>query len=82
MQVMKYVMNRAKGKFLLIPLFMNHSEVHGDWTSAGFVSFKHKVDEYGDILITPTCYGRSESLGLKSAEGDTSYLETALASRY
>ena len=83
MRDMKYVMNKDLGKFLLIPdIGIAHSEVNGEWTSAGFVSFSTRdVDECENVLIKPTCYGKSVSLGLKCEDGDTEYMEVSLQHR-
>lgn len=83
MRDLKYVMNKELGKFILIPdIGIAHSEIDGNWTSAGFVSFSTRdTDDCGNVLVKPTCYGKSVSLGLKCEEGDTEYMERSLMDR-
>ncbi len=84
MKDMKYVMNKDECKFLLIPdIGMKHSDVVGNWTSAGFVSFHFDgVDECGNPKITPVCYGESVSLGLKSHVDDSKLMFISMKNRH
>lgn len=84
MRDMKYVMNREKGTFLLIPdIGMAHSDVPGDWTSAGYVSFStNEKDDSGNTIVKPTCHGKSVSLGLTSHPDDTIFMEIGLKDRW
>lgn len=84
MRDMKYVMNREKGIFLLIPdIGMNHSDVPGNWTSAGFVSFNtDEKDEYGITIVKPRCHGKSVTLGLSSHPDDTRFMEISMKDRW
>lgn len=49
-----------------------HNEMAGmrNVTSAGFVDFFHKENEYGEIEIKAKCYGSSYSLGIESKPED------------
>jgi|WetSurMetagenome_2_1015567.scaffolds.fasta_scaffold06619_11 hypothetical protein len=69
---MKYVLNKDSLEFVLIPnIGMHHSDVRGNWTSAGFVNLvTDEKDEYGQSIIRPVCYGKSISLDLESHKED------------
>lgn len=84
MKDMKYVMNAEEMKFVLIPdIGMNHSDIPGDWTSAGFVHFdSSEKDGCGNVVIKPKCYGKSVSLGLSCGENDQSIMEIAFKERW
>ncbi len=84
MRDMKYVMNKEKGTFLLIPdIGMSHCDVPGEWTSAGFVSFStRETDECGNVIVKPVCYGESVTLKLKSCKEDTHLMELAMKDRW
>jgi hypothetical protein len=79
MREMKYVMNADTLKFLIFPDTLQHSEVAGKWTSAGFVNFYLKKE--GDLehpFIQVRCYGESVSLKLKMGVEDEDIINSAL----
>lgn len=72
---MKYVLNsESPCRFVIFPSFMNHSDICGNWTSAGFIKFYEK-----DGSVKIHCYGKSTSLGLSSDEEDTTIIQRQLS---
>ena len=72
---MKYVLDNESLRFVLIPLHMKHSDIQGYWTNAGFVNI---YKEEGKYEMSVYCYGKSESLGLKSSERDSMVIRNAI----
>ena len=63
---MKYVLNQNTKMYCIIPDYMKHSDVKGNWTNAGMISFTSKKDSYDDDITIVECFGESISLNLKS----------------
>lgn len=75
---MKYNLNCISGDFVLFPITVNHCDVRGNWSSAGFVSFSDEIDEHGTKHIKANCFGRSDSLNLSSNLNDSSIISNYL----
>ena len=68
----KYVI--VGGSAIVFSAAIQHSDMVGyneKCDGAGFVTFRSKVDEWGDTIITAHCYGKSISLGIDSREEDS-----------
>ncbi len=78
MTKMKYNLNCLNEDFVLFPITVNHCDVKGNWSSAGFVTFTHERDEYGTTWTKANCFGRSDSLNLSSDEKDSSIISNYL----
>ena len=71
----KYVMNSesSPARFVLIPdIGMKHSDIAGNWTSAGFASIGYDNSTHRFMC---DCYGESVSLGLTAGKEDNIIIE-------
>lgn len=77
---MKYVIFED-GTFVLLPKTMKHSDaaVMGRIKSAGFCRLTTQVNTYGEERLRASCWGKSETLKLKSnPKEDEAIINSAL----
>jgi hypothetical protein len=79
MNTMKYVLNSHTGKFVFLPKSMNHSDIYGVWSNAGFVNFDtNGRDECGNVVVKALCYGKSASLSLECGPEDQAIINNEI----
>jgi hypothetical protein len=72
MYTSKYII--YDGSAIVFSPALSHSEIvpkKEKITSAGFVSFKIKIDSFGQAIVVAEAYGRSDSLDIDSKKGDS-----------
>lgn len=77
MNEVKYVI--VNGCAIVFSGAIQHKEMVGyneKCDAAGFVTFRSKVDEWGETIITAHCYGKSVSLGIESRPEEDSRIVT------
>jgi len=75
MYTSKYII--YDGSAIIFSPALSHNEVVRDnekITSAGFVSFKIKIDSFGQVIVVAEAYGRSDSLKIDSNKEDSNII--------
>ena len=63
----KYVI--IDGSAIVFSAAIQHKDMVGyndKCQGAGFVTFRHSTNKYGEDIVTAHCYGKSVSLGIES----------------